>query len=238
MPQAVLFDLDNTLILYNEPSFLNQYFAKLAAAFSDLVPPDVMPERILMSTIALSSNDGVINNADYFMNTFLDPGADRREVWNRFLSFYETGYRDLEPDLRRPDGLGEVLELLRGRKTKIVLATNPIYPIAAYAHRLSWIGLTTEDFDHVTHIENSGHVKPNPGYFRRICETIQIAPESCLMVGNDPVYDMAASAVGIGTFLATDAPEVDYLHPGIPVDKESAMTPDHSGPLSALIETL
>jgi len=73
MLKALLFDLDNTLILYDEPAFLQQYFAKISAAFADLIPAEVLPERILMSIIALSTNDGTLNNADYFMNTFSTP---------------------------------------------------------------------------------------------------------------------------------------------------------------------
>ena len=238
MTKAVLFDLDNTLILYNEPAFLQQYFGKLATVFADLIPPDNLPERILLSTMALSSNDGFLNNADYFMNTFLDPGADRRQVWDRFLTFYQTGYRELLPASSSPAGFDEVFSRLRSSDLKLVLATNPIYPLAAYGHRLSWVGLTPADFDHVTHIENTGFVKPNPGYFRQICETIQIAPQSCLMVGNDPVYDIAASAIGIRTYLTSDAPESDFHIPGIPTDESLAHTPDHTGTFSAVAEVL
>jgi FMN phosphatase YigB (HAD superfamily) len=238
MTKALLLDLDNTLILYNEPAFLQQYFAKLATAFGDLIPPDNLSERILLSTMALSSNDGFLNNSDYFMNTFLDPGADRRQVWDRFLTFYQTGYRELLPACSPPDGFDDVFTDLRAKDVKLVLATNPIYPLAAYEHRLSWVGLAPSDFDHVTHIENVGFVKPNPGYFRQICETIQIAPQSCLMVGNDPVYDIAACAIGIRTYLTTDAPESDFHLPGIASDKSLAHTPDHTGPFSAVTEVL
>jgi FMN phosphatase YigB (HAD superfamily) len=38
MYKALCFDLDNTLILYSEPAFLQQYFEKLAQTFADLYP--------------------------------------------------------------------------------------------------------------------------------------------------------------------------------------------------------
>jgi FMN phosphatase YigB (HAD superfamily) len=183
----------------------------------------------MMSTIALASNDGSLNNADYFMNTFLDPGSHRTAVWNRFLEFYQTAYRELIPEANPPEGLEEVLRKAEESQIKRVLATNPIYPIAAYAHRLSWIGMTLEDFDLITHIENSGYVKPNAGYFSQIISGVGAPAESCLMIGNDPAYDMAASQIGMQTFLTTDAPERDYTLPGIPTSDLPQQSPDHSG---------
>jgi len=234
MPKAVLFDLDNTLILYEEQKFLQVYFASLAGAFSDIIPPDSLPERVLMSTIALSSNDGTLSNADYFMNTFLDPGSDRVAVWNRFLEFYHNEYRSLLPEVRIPEGIETLLQKLRDRNIKIVLATNPIYPRAAYAHRLTWAGLTLGDFDVITDIQNSHFVKPNAGYFTAIAESLSLPASSCLMVGNDPVYDVAAKAVGMQTYLTEDAREADYILPGIPTS-DPTFEPDHAGPLSDLV---
>jgi HAD superfamily hydrolase (TIGR01549 family) len=239
MFKALLLDLDNTLVLYNEAAFLRQYFAKVSAAFADLIPPESLSERILMSTVALSTNDGTLNNADYFVNTFLDPGADRKVVWDRFLTFYQTDYRDLRPAFETPEGLSELLSILRANDDmKLILATNPIYPLAAYDHRLSWIDLSLTDFDLITHMENTGYVKPNPGYFRQIASQIELEPEACLMVGNDPVHDIAASAVGMKTYLTTEAPENDYTIPGIPRSDHPSLKPDHSGPLSGIVEIL
>lgn len=238
MTNAVLFDLDNTLVLYDEPAFLHDYFTALAEVFADLVPPESLAERVLMSTVALSGNDGTLNNADYFMNTFLDPSADRSVVWDRFLTFYQTDYLELKPDCRPPDGLDDVLSKTRDRKRKRVLATNPIYPRAAYAHRLSWIGLSLDDFDLVTDIENTRFVKPNAGYFRSITESVGVPPESCLMVGNDPAYDVAAAQIGIRTYLTTDAEASDYILPGISSDQHTAPTPDIEGPFANLIHHL
>ena len=61
-----------------------------------------------------------------------------------------------------------------------------------------------EDFELYTTYENSTHCKPNPAYFHDVAESLHLAPESCLMVGNDALEDTAAAQVGMQVFLLTD----------------------------------
>ena len=52
-----------------------------------------------------------------------------------------------------------------------------------------------------THAENMSFCKPRPEYYQSILDHIKQKPEDCLMAGNDPISDMAASVLGIKTFL-------------------------------------
>ena len=71
--------------------------------------------------------------------------------------------------------------------------------------RLSWIGLTAEDFSLITTYENMHYCKPNPKYYEEILKMIGKKPEECLMVGNNTDEDCAAaSAAGLKTVLVTD----------------------------------
>ena len=54
MLNAVLFDLDNTLVLFDETAFYGRYFGKLADFFADLLPPPQMQERVLRATRSLA----------------------------------------------------------------------------------------------------------------------------------------------------------------------------------------
>ena len=83
----------------------------------------------------------------------------------------------------------------------VVLATNPVFPDFMIRARLAWAGLGEFSFAHVTSYENSCYCKPQPGYFTEIADQLGIAPEHCLMVGNDTQHDLAAAAVGMQTFL-------------------------------------
>ena len=88
---------------------------------------------------------------------------------------------------------------------KVVLATNPVFPKNAQETRLSWIGLSADDFELITDYESDRFTKPNPQYYLSICDCIGIAPEECLMVGNDVCEDMmGASKAGLSCFLVTD----------------------------------
>ena len=87
---------------------------------------------------------------------------------------------------------------------QVALATNPIFPSVATESRIRWAGLEPENFALVTTYENSTHCKPNPAYFSDVAESLGLAPESCLMVGNDAREDTAAEQVGMKVFLLTD----------------------------------
>ena len=85
-----------------------------------------------------------------------------------------------------------------------VLATNPIFPMVATRQRIAWAGLTEKDFELCTTYENIGVSKPNPAYYTEIAKRIGVAPEECLMVGNDVAEDMVAEKAGMKVFLLTD----------------------------------
>lgn len=46
--------------------------------------------------------------------------------------------------------------------------------------------------------------KPNPNYYLEISRMIGVAPEDCLMIGDDPENDGPAAEVGMDTFLLQD----------------------------------
>ncbi|MBQ1228296.1 MAG: HAD-IA family hydrolase, partial [Firmicutes bacterium] len=61
-----------------------------------------------------------------------------------------------------------------------------------------------ELFEFMTLMDNSHFCKPNPGYYEEILDRLGLAPEECLMVGNDVQEDMSAENLGIKVFLMTD----------------------------------
>lgn len=89
----------------------------------------------------------------------------------------------------------------------MVLATNPIFPAVAVETRLHWVNLCSEDFDYITTYENSRYSKPNRDYYQDILAHIGKSGKECLMVGNNPVDDMAALQAGFSAYLVTDCIE-------------------------------
>lgn len=70
MLKAVLFDLDNTLIFFDEVAFFRKYLDRISRVFDDIMDFKVFRDRIISSTQAILENDGEASNADYFMYVF------------------------------------------------------------------------------------------------------------------------------------------------------------------------
>jgi len=229
MLEAVLIDLDNTMVLYDEAIYFERYFDKLCPCFSDLLSCDELFDRVVRITLALRENTGVTSNLEFFMDRFCSEGnGDRVEMWRRFMTFYEEEFHTIELDVSVPPGLNDVLHLLGKTELKLVLASNPIFPRIAQEKRLAWAGIDPDCFQLFTHIENMSFVKPNPAYFRQVCDMIDVPPEACLMVGNDRIADMAAGQAGIKTYLTTDADDFRYRSLSL-ADNESGQAEDVRG---------
>ena len=205
MLKSVLFDLDNTLIFFDEHAFFERYMRALAPVFSDLWPFESFYRRMIESVQSLLHNDGTRTNAERFMEGFSRGYAEKSgDLWNRFMRFYKTEFDQFRTLVRVPDGISGVFEELRTEGVKLVIASNPLWPLSVQEKRLRWAGLDGIQFDLITHIENTSFCKPNIEYYREICRFLGTEPESCLMVGNDVVNDMVVSRIGMKTFLLQD----------------------------------
>lgn len=66
MLHAVLFDLDNTLILFDEDQFFGSYLQAIPEYFRDIMPPDEFRKRLLSATRELVKNNGEMSNLEYY----------------------------------------------------------------------------------------------------------------------------------------------------------------------------
>ncbi len=240
MLNAVLFDIDNTLILFDEMKFHDLYFPGITPFFTDILPADAFHERLITATLAMAKNNGERTNVEVFLDVFMEGLRERREeVWARFVRFYETEYNKIEEIVVPTKGVRDVFEALLRMGLKLVVASNPFFPLEVQLKRVAWAGLDHVHFDLVTHIENMSFCKPGVEYYLQIGEMIDEPPEACLMVGNDPVNDMIAAKAGMKTYLTVDALDVDAssltLSRGL--DESDAVDippPDFTGPLADL----
>lgn len=239
MLDAVLLDLDNTLYLYDEPAFYEDYFKRIVPYFANLVPPDQFQDRLLRALKALMQSDGRVPNSLCFLDIFCYRMRGRLPaVWQRFISFYETDYDRIPVKGEKPAGLYKVIDRLAQWGLKLAIASNPLFPLIAQKKRLAWTGLEGDRFELVTHLENMSYVKPRAGYYRQVCEALKTAPERCLMVGNDPINDMAARHAGLSTYLTLDARDGHYrwstLETTLDRGTDSPPPPDFNGQLADL----
>jgi FMN phosphatase YigB (HAD superfamily) len=172
------------------------------------MPPETLIEKLLVSTHMLTKNNGQMSNAEYFMSFFARGYEEQREeLWNRFMKFYENEFDRFKSLVSVPRGVRNVFVKLKKKGVKLVIASNPIWPLVVQMKRLSWAGLGDWNFDLITHIENMSSCKPNIEYYLEICHKINVEPGACLMVGNDPVNDLPVARIGMKTFLVTGGSE-------------------------------
>ena len=205
--KAILFDLDGTLLPLDQAYFIKKYFKAISAyAASKGIEPEVFMNGMMAGTKDMIFNDGSRSNMDAFWNGFSQiVKCNLEELMPQLDAFYFEGFKALR-DYTSENALAvQIVKEARKNGRKVVLATNPVFPMIAQLERLSWLGLSETDFDLVTSYENSNFCKPNPKYYLEICEKIEIAPENCLMIGNDESDDMkGAHLAGMECFLVTD----------------------------------
>lgn len=205
--QAILFDMDGTLVPLDMDAFMKVYFKELSAVVAPLgVTFDAFVPAIWAGTKAMVKNDGTRRNVDVFWDTFCGlTGVERNQAEPLCDGFYTQAFH-LCRACTQPNPLAaEAVRLAHKKADKVILATNPLFPMAGQITRMSWVGLKPEDFDLVTSYESDSFCKPNPAYYASICERLGVSPERCLMIGNDEREDMhAASALGMETWLTTD----------------------------------
>ncbi|MBQ8368440.1 MAG: HAD family hydrolase [Clostridia bacterium] len=206
MKKAVFFDLDGTLLPMDYDLFIKCYFGALAKKLAPYgYEPDALIQAVWSGTKAMQLNDGGAANETRFWDRFAEIlGEDVREQEKNLEDFYRNEFIAAKQACGFSSKAEEAAELVRAKGMKCVLATNPIFPMVATETRLGWAGLTPAHFDCITTYDNSRYCKPNPDYYREICEKLNLDPADCAMVGNDVTEDMAAAQLGMDVFLLTD----------------------------------
>ncbi len=205
--QAILFDLDGTLLPMELEAFVKAYFGALSEELAPFaMPPEQLLQAVWGGTKAMMKNDGQALNMDVFWATFTAlTGLAREAVEPACDAFYANGFHKARA-ATQPNPLAvEAIRLAHEKAPTVVLATNPLFPMAGQATRLSWLGLSPDDFDLVTCYSSDKYCKPNPAYYLDICKRLALDPKHCLMIGNDDREDMqAATAAGMDAYLITD----------------------------------
>lgn len=204
---AILFDLDGTLLSMDNDVFLQAYFNLLGGlAVSCGYPADTFLSAMWKGVSAMVKNDGSCFNSERFWNVIAEMlGPEIYESVPVFDKFYENEFHQAKIYTRFNPLAKEAVKLARQKAEKVILATSPLFPTNAVHARMGWTGLVPEDFDWITDYENSKTCKPNPAYYLELAEKFDLKPEQCLMIGNNAQEDIeAAQAAGMTTFLVTD----------------------------------
>ncbi len=214
--KAILFDLDGTLLPMDMETFTKGYFGELAKAMSPLgINPKELASFIWAATGAMVKNDGSRRNEEVFWENFFEiVDVDKKQAMEITETFYKNEFHNAKQFTGENKLAAEVVALAHNHDRKVVLATNPLFPMNGQISRISWVGLKEEDFEFITSYETECYCKPNPNYYKSICERLGVKPEECLMIGNDEKEDMyAASSIGMNCYLVTDCKIPCEEHP-------------------------
>ena len=204
--KVILFDLDGTLLPLDQNYFVRVYFKSLTEKLAgDGYDPKRFSEAMKVGIYKMVTNDGSDTNENIFWKSFSAAyGKDCRVDEPLFEEFYDKRFPKIQSEVGYSSRADEVVKELKSRGYRLVLATNPVFPMVATLERMRWAGISREDFEIITTYENSRYTKPNPDYYRTLAKALGVLPEECLMVGNDTTDDGSAKKAGMKVFILTD----------------------------------
>lgn len=228
MFQAILFDLDDTLLRNEMNAFVSAYWGTLLPKIAAVFPDHDIKKAVSAGTQAMmTASRSKKTLREIFIAAFEQATRlDFRDVEPVFMDYYHNEYRGIQKVTQPVPGAREALERAAAITETIVLATIPIFPLVAIEERLRWAGLDDFPFAFITSFELMHASKPNPQYYAEIAKQVGCEPEACLMIGNDLLDDMSAKEVGMTTFLVTDYAQRKNA---------GQYVPDHEGSMQELI---
>jgi FMN phosphatase YigB (HAD superfamily) len=212
MPITLLLDLDDTLLNTNMDVFIPAYFQALSSALADTVAPQVMLPALMKGTKAMMENlDPAVTMQQVFDAHFFPLlNLDRAVLQAKIDQFYDETFPSLG-SLTSP--IAEAVCLVDWafeQGHRVVIATNPLFPLKAIQHRLRWAGLPTEKypFTLVTSYENSHFAKETVAYYPEILAQLGWPDDPAVMVGDDIEREVRPTkAAGVPVFWVRKAGE-------------------------------
>ena len=227
MPLTLLLDLDDTLLDTNMDSFIPAYFKALAESLTGHVDPSLMLSALMGGTkLMFANNDPTRRLCEVFDSYFYSKlGIDKRSLQPEIDKFYDEVFPSLGKLTRpRPEAV-EFVDWAFSQGFRVVIATNPLFPIKAIHHRMRWAGLSSEKYPFalVTSYENM-HFTKSPAYYAEILARLGWPDDPVVMVGNDVDMDL----------LPARKLSIPVYHVVLTGESDMQPAPDGSGPISQL----
>jgi FMN phosphatase YigB (HAD superfamily) len=229
---TLLFDLDDTLLGNDMETFLPAYFGLLTQHFSPEVSAEGLTAALIAGMRAMFANtDPARSLRAVFEEVFFPRLGWEPDVWlPRFDEFYRTVYPQLQGVVRPRPVARTVVEWAIAAGYEVVVATSPVFPLAALQERLRWAEIADFPYARITHYANSHFAKPNPAYLAEILACLGRRPDEALMIGNDWTNDITpAGTLGMPQF---------WIAPpdSVPPHSASRTHPIGIGPLEMFFE--
>ena len=203
MKNTVFFDLDSTLLQVNIDDYIEKY-KKMVKDYLikegyDFKKFSNIYEGYLYN---ISKNDGSMTNMEFLWSLFKD--YDLEKVKRVFYEFHETEFNKLKECVVKTDLPRKIIDILKERGVKLILASTPFYPSYLIERKLEWAGLSKDDFSYIATADNSRYCKPSKEFYLDILNKNNLDPKDCIMVGNDILDDFFELPDGFSKYLIKD----------------------------------
>ena len=221
MPITLLLDLDDTLLNTNMAAFIPAYFKALSAALADKVSPEAMLPALMGGTQAMLVNqDPALTLQEVFdAHFFPELKMDRLALQERIDHFYDEEFPSLGALTTPIPEAVRLVDWAFEQGHRVVIATNPLFPLKAIQHRLRWAGLPPEKYPFaiVTSYETCHFAKEMVAYYPEILAQLGWPDEPAMMVGDDMEREVKPTqAAGLPVFWVRKAEEVSAEPAGVP----------------------
>ncbi|MEM7394791.1 MAG: HAD family hydrolase [Verrucomicrobiota bacterium] len=198
----LVFDLDGTLVQMDERKVEWGYMRKAIPRFARLISPFRFRKAFWKSADAMLRNDSSKTNFEAYVDALAAHSPFAREKVERTARLsIEEDFASLGAFIEPVPGARETLALAVRLGYRLVVATNPVFPLSAVLTRMKHGGVSSFGFDYITHAEVMTRCKPRVEFYRELLEKLDVKGAQCLMIGNDPRKDLTAKEVGMRTFL-------------------------------------
>ncbi len=224
MTITLLLDLDDTLLETNTDVFIPAYFKALSVALADRVAPEVMIPALTGGTKAMMANlDPALTLREVFDAHFFPLlGTERLALQESIDRFYDNVFPTLGVLTRPIPEAVRLVEWALEQGHRVVIATNPFFPLKAVQHRLRWAGLAPEKYPFalVTSYETFHFTKETVAYYPEVLGQLGWPDDPVVMVGDDIDREVTPTkAAGFPVFWVRGSDEVSKEQQGIPHGK-------------------
>lgn len=204
MIKAIFFDLDGTLLPFDEKKFSRIYFDTLYPQVEFLkISKRNFFKALIKGALAEVHNDGKRTNEEVFWDAIKESLNMDLSIYKDVLDdYYNNQYLECIKATKPQPESKKIVEFCKENGLKVVLSTNPVFPHLAIVNRMKFVDLNEEDFDYITDYSNSRFSKPNKEYFIDILKTLDLKPDEVIIFGNNEIEDgLCGEEAGIRTYL-------------------------------------
>jgi len=189
----IFLDYDGTLVEERSEEFYKLYF-KLLSKKSKL-PFEKIYNLVMESVNETLENDNEnITLFEKFLEIISHKSSIGKNYWIEFfMDFYQNEFNEIKKVTIPKDN---IIKKIKNTDHQLIFASNPLFPKIAVEKRISFAGLSPNNFIYISHMENSHFAKLNPKFFKEILNSLNLDPKNCVMIG-DSDFDKASELVNI-----------------------------------------